>query len=175
MKRLMIFVAVAILGVVANAATVKWQVTNIQGSPDASVASGWVVEIYSATVAYDYAKAAAGEISSVFSGSAVENNSTFRATGTVADGQANGTTESYYMVIYDASTIADAKNYIISGIKDLQTNAAGSDATLSFGSMKGTTSANMFLNSSWQAVPEPTSGLLMLVGLAGLALRRKRS
>lgn len=29
--------------------------------------------------------------------------------------------------------------------------------------------------SSWQSVPEPTSGLLMLVGLAGLALRRKRT
>ena len=31
--------------------------------------------------------------------------------------------------------------------------------------------------SNWQtaAVPEPTSGLLMLVGLAGLALRRKRA
>jgi hypothetical protein len=30
---------------------------------------------------------------------------------------------------------------------------------------------------AWQAVavPEPTSGLLMLVGLAGLALRRRRS
>lgn len=29
--------------------------------------------------------------------------------------------------------------------------------------------------SGWQTVPEPTSGLLMLVGLAGLALRRKRA
>ena len=31
--------------------------------------------------------------------------------------------------------------------------------------------------SSWStaAVPEPTSGLLMLVGLAGLALRRRRA
>ena len=28
---------------------------------------------------------------------------------------------------------------------------------------------------AWQSVPEPTSGLLMLVGLAGLALRRRRS
>jgi hypothetical protein len=29
--------------------------------------------------------------------------------------------------------------------------------------------------TSWTAVPEPTSGLLMLVGLAGLALRRRRA
>lgn len=28
---------------------------------------------------------------------------------------------------------------------------------------------------AWQSVPEPTSGLLMLVGLAGLALRRRRA
>ena len=29
--------------------------------------------------------------------------------------------------------------------------------------------------SGWTSVPEPTSGLLMLVGLAGLALRRRRA
>lgn len=29
--------------------------------------------------------------------------------------------------------------------------------------------------TKWQAVPEPTSGLLMLVGLAGLALRRRQA
>lgn len=29
--------------------------------------------------------------------------------------------------------------------------------------------------ANWQAVPEPTSGLLMLLGMAGLALRRKRA
>ena len=31
------------------------------------------------------------------------------------------------------------------------------------------------VGSGWAPVPEPTSGLLMLVGLAGLALRRKRA
>jgi len=28
---------------------------------------------------------------------------------------------------------------------------------------------------AWTAVPEPTSGLLLLLGVAGLALRRKRA
>jgi hypothetical protein len=28
---------------------------------------------------------------------------------------------------------------------------------------------------AWTAVPEPTSGLLMLLGVAGLALKRKRA
>ena len=36
-------------------------------------------------------------------------------------------------------------------------------------------SAGYSTAGSWYAVPEPTSGLLMLVGLAGLALRRRRA
>jgi hypothetical protein len=38
----------------------------------------------------------------------------------------------------------------------------------------GNQSANLTANS-FAVVPEPTSGLLMLVGLAGLALRRRRA
>ena len=30
-------------------------------------------------------------------------------------------------------------------------------------------------NNDWQSVPEPTSGLLLLIGVAGLALKRKRA
>ena len=35
--------------------------------------------------------------------------------------------------------------------------------------------ADGYTGAGWYAVPEPTSGLLMLVGLAGLALRRRRA
>ena len=37
-------------------------------------------------------------------------------------------------------------------------------------------SANGYAGGAWYtAVPEPTSGLLMLLGMAGLALKRKRA
>ena len=38
-------------------------------------------------------------------------------------------------------------------------------------------SSNMMMlgGGSWQTVPEPTSGLLLLLGVAGLALKRKRA
>ena len=35
--------------------------------------------------------------------------------------------------------------------------------------------SNALTAADWSAVPEPTSGLLMLLGVAGLALRRKRA
>ena len=47
----------------------------------------------------------------------------------------------------------------------------GSQTYAGIGDIKFTTSGA----SEWSTVPEPTSGLLMLVGLAGLALRRKRA
>ena len=39
----------------------------------------------------------------------------------------------------------------------------------------GTGSLSFEGNGTWTAAPEPTSGLLMLLGMAGLALRRKRA
>ena len=32
-----------------------------------------------------------------------------------------------------------------------------------------------YSGAGWYAVPEPTSGLLLLIGVAGLALKRKRA
>jgi hypothetical protein len=92
----------------------------------------------------------------------------------------NGASKSIYMVIYDATSIASADNYIVSDVMTITANAAGSAVSSGFGSMVATTSQNKFLNSSWTAVPsesvpEPTSGLLMLLGVAGLALRRKQA
>ena len=176
MKKLVLIAAVALSTVCAKAASVNWMANAIQSSPDVSVAAGWLIQIYTSSVTYDYAAAKDGTITAWASGATVAAGTTFRATGKVTDGQTNGTTVNYYAVVYDASTVAAAKNYIVSDAVSVVANAAGSDASLSFGAMSGANlAANKFYNSTWTAVPEPTSGLLMLLGMAGLALRRRRA
>ncbi len=163
---------VALMGLGANAAAVNWNVNGIKSSPATDVAAGWLVQVFDASVEFDYEKALAGDIAS-WSESYVVEASTFRVSGsTTLD---NGAKKDIYAVIYDAASIADAKYYIVSDIKSISANAAGSTVSASFGNMGLNNSSNKFLNSTWTAVPEPTSGLLALFGFAGLALRRRRA
>ena len=176
MKKIIIAAAVALMGIAVNAATVNWSVNAVQNSPDNTVGAGWIVQIFDSSVTYDYTKAVSGDISAWVSGSTVAAGTTFRAAGSTT--MDNGTSKSIYMVIYDATSIASADNYIVSDVMTITANAAGSPVSSGFGSMIATTAAaNKFLNSSWTAtaVPEPTSGLLLLLGMAGLALRRKQA
>ena len=175
MKKIIIAAAVALMGIAVNAATVNWSVNAVQNSPDNTVGAGWIVQIFDSSVTYDYIKAVSGDISAWVSGTTVAAGTTFRAAGSTT--MDNGTSKSIYMVIYDATSIASADNYIVSDVMTITANAAGSAVSSGFGSMVATTSQNKFLNSSWTAtaVPEPTSGLLLLLGMAGLALRRKQA
>ena len=75
-----------------------------------------------------------------------------------------------------AANIADATEYMMSAVRSATVGAAGGNISLAYGNAAATlATANGFSGASWAAVPEPTSGLLMLVGLGALALRRRRA
>ena len=79
-----------------------------------------------------------------------------------------------YDFIFVATTTVGDKEYVWTSTTKSSTAQATSTPSLSWFAANHTTGEGINANG-WAAVPEPTSGLLMLLGLAGLALKRKRA
>ena len=84
---------------------------------------------------------------------------------TVNDGLTAEVDYNFYYVLTDSN--GTLKSAVKSNITALGTGSQ----TIGFGN-QATYTGN---SGNWQAVPEPTSGLLLLLGVAGLALKRKRA
>ena len=107
-------------------------------------------------------------------------------TSTVGTARPNG---AYNTSTGDSYAFANGSTYYVSSIIKANDGAASweaalasftlgdtGDATLNFTSGAGFDVAGQkWSDAGWQSVPEPTSGLLMLLGVAGLALKRRRA
>ena len=182
MNKLVMFIAVAVAAVGVQAATLSWNMTNVLAPDGSDAAVGTLVALYAAGTTYDHAKAVAGDIAPTYSTTttAVGTTGATRALQSGLGSYSAGDTASFYAVVYDASTIAGAGNYIVSDVVSATVGASGANISLAFGNMKATTTANKFKNAlanGWTSAdsPEPTSGLLLLIGGALLGLRRKRA
>lgn len=191
MKKFVMALAVAGVAFCASAASVKWDsgkmftaATDAGGFSSTAIkdaATGYLFALTEAdynSLLADYA--ANGNMSAVWN---AYKDSLGTATGTGATGSRTSsaaiTTTAdvgdtvYGAVIYTYTDATLGKDFYIA---NLASGTVGSDAGLSIGNLgthfKG--DVNGTATGGWVATPEPTSGLLLLLGAAGLALRRKR-
>ena len=171
MKKLLILAAVIVAGVAANAASFKWTGANIYGATGSKYTGA--VDIYAylntATVAD------AVKVTTIYANNgllvAAEGSTTAGATYDWT-GATVGSTYNFYMVIEDGGKQFSSAT---SNPTVIKAGAAQATSTTGVAFANMTTATLTNAGDSWVAVPEPTSGLLMLLGMAGLALKRKRA
>ena len=176
MKKIMMAAIAVAVGFVANAASVAWDNADgdLYGYNSGDLATDYIVYFVNAA---DLSQADA--LAALGSGN-VANITSKGSAGLLADdgwveGEADGfsagTTVSSYLIVFNASEAANATYAYISDAQDISLPPSGMSAFASYDLSGSETAGN------WTAVsaPEPTSGLLLLLGMAGLALRRKQA
>lgn len=176
MKKLLIAVAIVCSAVLAQAATVNWGVSNVKNSSGAAPTAGWAVMAFYTEVGAGTDAIVSAIQSKTVAASAFESKtlSVALGSGRVAahDATAAAITDTsknydFYFVVFNDADATKATEYAI--VSDLNKEYSGLAGKF--------TAAGNFSGATWQTagVPEPTSGLLMLLGVAGLALRRRRA
>ena len=182
MKKLMVILGAVVLAAGVQAATVNWstgkfELPNANGSGfSGSTLSAATDGAYLATIYFFTDSACKTAVEGVTGTTDSTSTKTGKAfNNTTSDSFTAGSTYYTYLTLLDNTSKAELKSEVVSFTVDpLQ------DPILNFWtgsgfneSFTGTTGA--FPSAGWTAAPEPTSGLLLLLGVAGLALKRKRA
>lgn len=158
MKKLMLMVAMAVAAVVTNAATTNWKLVagNVYGA-NGSKYTGEVL-VYCAGI---------GDAGTDVQVTTATVNNGIAGFSFSSDLFAANSVYDFYFTITDSGKMFTS--YIKTDVMALETGTA----SIQFGNMASATQNT----SNWvgSAVPEPTSGFMLLLGMASLALKRKRA
>ena len=169
MKKLTLMIGAVALAMGVQAATVNWQVIGTAETVNYNV-------YLLTSIADSYESVADIANAALISGTIAKNGRNYYATGTAAsEAITKDSMKEVYWVIVDGSGAPTSYNYVKTDLSGYVYDPDKQES--SPGTFDSITAADMLAGSSgsFAAIPEPTSGLLVLLGVAGLALKRKRA
>ena len=188
MKKLMFALAAASLVGLTHAATANWKYSaaNIyNGGGDSAAKYSGKAYIFDATTTSQ--ESLFGAFLQDYLSFDITGQDGYLGGGTVASGTINANNTANQFGAFDQGSglhdfffvlIDGDKMYLSATKSGVKANGDDKLASIGFGNQ----GANSKLSASgyqgtgtWSVVPEPTSGLMILLGLAGLALRRKQA
>ena len=183
MKKLIVAAAMVCAAAIAQAATVNWTISGVKDSAGAAPTSGWAVMAFYTDVGAG-SDAIVSAINSKSAGSLAFESTTLavsvkKGKVTAHDAVVAGITDTsknydFYFVVFNDADATKATEYVM--VSDPNQAYSGMDG-------KYAAAGDFSTLPAWQSIvapgpepiPEPTSGLLVLLGVAGLALRRRRA
>lgn len=189
MKKLIIAIVAAVIAGVVNAATAVWGTGGLEfggTTLQAGEATGWLWLVgkggYDMFSSYtDGVELSKALYESCYSYG--QNTAAVKGQASAAGGALDMTANKSYgldspiyaLIVY--KTTQDGKDYFMGNIGYVTVTTENLYSKIEVGDMGkvigGTSLGATTYATAWTAVPEPTSGLLLLFGLAGMALRRR--
>ena len=191
MKKLIMMIAVVAAAVVANAATVTWGATKgylYEAGTETKITSGdaylmFVTASYTQSDLVNAFNAAGGDSAATIAAMSASGAMATGAGSVASNARISGTSTyamsgdmTAYVVVFNGDNmfITGTSAAVYDSVTDMAT-VTGVPAMSTSSKAAAMDASAGYVGAGWYAVPEPTSGLLMLVGLAGLALRRRRA
>lgn len=181
MKKIMVLAAAAMIAGFASAAQVSWSFTGVTQDKSGTAYNGYTAYLCDASVYSASALAADlanGDFSKLSAAGFVQATAGTVQQGTTANAKIDATFKGGDYTVGDSHTFY---TLILNGVGDAATEfTISKDVTAKVPSsgflQMSYTNLSANAQVAWtEAAPEPTSGLLLLLGVAGLALKRKRA
>ena len=169
MKKLIAIIALAACASMANAACVSWKITGTAADNGASV-----YIILGATAATTFADVDAVKTAAVggaSQGTVAKKSGKYQVAGTLNDAAFTTTNNKFYYVLVSS----DEKSFYISPVQTAEAANIYNEGETAGTALSATLASSYSDFTGGSPVPEPTSGMMLILGVAALALKRKQA